>query len=89
MTITTLQRINELAASANRNPVYVNGNYLQELFPPDPTKDESQLLSLGLIGHQPLKRSTEDKLKQFCQQKGISFRAYHGNKHYVVYSNAA
>ncbi len=89
MTLTTLQRINELAVSASKNPIYMNGNDITELFPPDPSKDENQLLKFGLIGHQPLKRSTEEKFNQFCQQKGIAFRAYHGNKHFVVYRNAA
>ncbi|MDQ4139328.1 MAG: hypothetical protein M3142_02275 [Bacteroidota bacterium] len=89
MTIATLQQLNDLAFSAIQNPVYLNGNQLKELFPPDPSKDENQLLKFGLIGHQPLKRSTEEKFNQFCQQKGITFRAYHDNKHYVVYKKAA
>lgn len=88
ITINTLQRINELAASASQSPVIVPGNLLQDLFPADPAI-ENQLLHLGLIGHKPLKRSTEDKIEQFCQKKGITYRAYHRNSHYVFFRNAA
>jgi hypothetical protein len=88
MTISTFQRRSELAASASQTPVYVTGSHLQDLFPPDQTEDASRLLAFGLIGHQPLNRSTEDQLTRFCQKYGIAYRAYHDNKHYVIYKDA-
>ncbi len=89
MNISTFRRRNELAASASQTPVYVTGNHLEELFPPDPSEDASRLLSFGLIGHKPLNRSTEEKLSRFCLQNGITYRAYHDNKHYVIFRATA
>ncbi len=81
----TFQQTKELAKSAHKSPVYVSGDHLQNLFPPDPSTDTSRLLAFGLIGHQPLERSTEDKLSYFCNQNGITYRTYHENKHYVIF----
>lgn len=81
----TVQKTKELAKSAHQSPVYLSGDHLQDLFPPDPSTDTSRLLAFGLIGHQPLERSTEDKLSYFCRLNGISYRAYHESKHFVIF----
>ncbi|QNF32112.1 hypothetical protein HUW51_04975 [Adhaeribacter swui] len=81
----TFQQTKELAKSALQSPVYVSGDQLQNLFPADPATDVSRLLAFGLIGHRPLERTTEDKLSYFCNQNGITFRAYHENKHFVIF----
>lgn len=85
MLVSTFLRTIDLAKSARKSPIYVSGDHLHELFPPDPSLDVSRLLSFGLVGHQPLERSTEAKLQDFCHQNGIAYRTYHDSKHFVIY----